>query len=242
MKCSASAAGSLVRKERTMPRWRSRAFRPLPRPTPTMSPPLASLTLSPSFWMDCTSAIWPLGEKITLTPTRMEPVSTRPTTTTPASSVSCTFSTGSLNGFSAGRFMGPSSSKTSKAGFPGYQPVSEDLETRLSPCRPEIGTKGTSFCLYPTSFKKAETTFLISSNFAAASSKERSSILDTQTTMLLMPMVKQQSASSRARPVSTAASNSLLGAGTTSTATSARDVTLKRFFAKSAWPGVSIAV
>mmetsp|Transcript_83898 Transcript_83898/g.264879 ORF Transcript_83898/g.264879 Transcript_83898/m.264879 type:complete len:259 (-) Transcript_83898:16-792(-) len=237
-KCSASAAGSLVRKDATMPRRRSRAFTALPRATPTTSPPLASLTRSPSLWMDRTSPICPPGEKITLMPVRSEPVSTRPTTTVPASSFSCTLSTGSLNGFSAGLLMGPISSRTSIADLPAYQPA---LDTRLSPCRPEIGTKGTSFCLYPTSFRKAVTTFLTSSNLAAGSSKDASSILLTQTATLFMPMVKLESASSRARPLSTAASNSLV-AGTTRTATSVMEVTLSRFLAKSALPGVSIAV
>mmetsp|Transcript_37981 Transcript_37981/g.86352 ORF Transcript_37981/g.86352 Transcript_37981/m.86352 type:complete len:226 (-) Transcript_37981:59-736(-) len=225
-----------------MPRWRLRALTAAPRDTPTMSPPLASLTRWPSFWMDLTSANWPPGEKITLMPVRMVPVSTRPTITVPASSSSCTFSTGSLNGFSAGLLMGPISSRTSKADLPPYQPISEDLVARLSPWRPETGTKGTSFCLYPTSFKKVVTTFLISSNLALGSSKEASSILVTQTTMLLMPIVKQQRASSRALPLSTAASNSFGAAGTTRTATSAMEVTLSKFLTKSGLPGVSIAV
>mmetsp|Transcript_96310 Transcript_96310/g.281370 ORF Transcript_96310/g.281370 Transcript_96310/m.281370 type:complete len:243 (-) Transcript_96310:364-1092(-) len=242
MKVSASAAGSFVRKEATIPRLTSPAFTAVPRDTPTMSPPLASFTCSPSFSMDRTSAIWPPGENITLTPVRRVPVSTRPTMTVPASSCSCTFSTGSLKGFSAGLLMGPISSSTSRADLPLYQSVCADLDTRLSPDKPEMGTKGTSFCLYPTSFRKALTTFLTSSNLALGSSTETSSILVTQTLMLLMPMVKLQSASSRARPVSTAASNSLAGAGTARMATSAMEVTLSRFLAKSALPGVSIAV
>mmetsp|Transcript_30299 Transcript_30299/g.85462 ORF Transcript_30299/g.85462 Transcript_30299/m.85462 type:complete len:230 (-) Transcript_30299:334-1023(-) len=228
--------------EATMPRV---IFRMPPSPstlTPTMSPPLASLTGSSSLWIDRASAVMPLGEKISLAPGRRVPVSTRPTITVPVPGMLQTLSTGSLSGFSAGRLMGPQSSRTLIAGLPEYQLIAGDAVVRFSPCRPVMGTNGTSFCLYPTSFKNVFTAFLISSNLAEAYSTEGSSSLVTHTTMFLMPMVKHPSASSRVRPLSMPASNSLAVAGTTRMATSAREVTENMFFAKSRWPGVSIAV
>mmetsp|Transcript_130569 Transcript_130569/g.279156 ORF Transcript_130569/g.279156 Transcript_130569/m.279156 type:complete len:219 (+) Transcript_130569:463-1119(+) len=218
-----------------MPRRTSPGFAAPPMATPTMSPPVASVTRSPSFWMDLASATMPLGEKIILRPSRSVPVSTRPTMTVPASAVSKTLSTGKRNGFSAGRLIGPMASSASMAEGPEYHDNagSEDFPARLSPRSPEIGTKGTSFCLYPTSFKKVFTAFLISSNLAEENCTETSSILVTQTAMFLMPMVKQQSASSRVRPLSAPASHSPAAADTARMATSAKEVTLSMLLTKS---------
>merc|ERR1719369_367931 len=108
----------------------------------------------------------------------MIPVSTRPTGTVPMPPILKTSCKGSLRGFSVGLLGGTMESRASKRvvplaspslrliSHPLYQDMLEDASNMLSPCHPEMGTKGTAAGLYPTFLIKLETSLVISSKRA----------------------------------------------------------------------------
>merc|ERR1719189_990491 len=111
-------------------------------------------------------------------PGLMIPVSTLPTGTVPIPPILYTSWRGSLRGLSVGLVGGMTESRASRRVMPLalpsflstlhplYQDMLVDAWIILSPCHPEMGTKGTEAGLYPTFLMKPETSLLISSNLA----------------------------------------------------------------------------
>merc|ERR1719445_1863448 len=110
-------------------------------------------------------------------------------------------SKGSLRGLSVGLVGGMMESRASRRvvplAFPSlrstFHPLYQDMFvlvcSMLSPCQPEMGTKGTATGLYPTFLMKPETSFLISSNLASLYGGSVESILLTATMSCFTPRV-----------------------------------------------------
>merc|ERR1719384_2846394 len=145
---------------------------------PTLSPGVASGRDSWCISTDLTSVVSMLGAKVTTMPGLIIPVSTRPTGTVPIPPILYTSWRGSLKGLSVGLVGGMIESRASSrvvplalpsflsTFHPLYQDMLELVVNMLSPCHPEMGTKGTATGLYPTFLMKPETSFWISSNLA----------------------------------------------------------------------------
>merc|ERR1719474_1165051 len=111
-------------------------------------------------------------------PGLMIPVSTLPTGTVPIPPILYTSWRGSLKGLSVGLVGGMIESRASSRVVPlalpsflsTFHPLYQDMLSlvlsMLSPCHPEMGTKGTPAGLYPTFLINPETSFWISSNLA----------------------------------------------------------------------------
>merc|ERR1719442_19359 len=145
---------------------------------PTLSPGTASGRDSWCISTDLTSVVNMLGAKVTTMPGLMIPVSTLPTGTVPIPPILYTSWRGSLRGLSVGLAGGMTASRASRRVIPlalpsflsTFQPLYQDILSEalimLSPCHPEMGTKGTATGLYPTFLMKPATSFWISSNLA----------------------------------------------------------------------------
>merc|ERR1719383_338120 len=145
---------------------------------PTLSPGTASGRDSWCISTDLTSVVTALGAKVTTMPGLMMPVSTRPTGTVPIPPILYTSCRGRRRGLSLGREGGRMESRASRRVMPlalpsflsTFHPLYQDMFSEalimLSPCHPEMGTKGTATGLYPTFLMKFWTSFWISSNLA----------------------------------------------------------------------------
>merc|ERR1712048_71931 len=172
-----SLAGSFLESEATLPRRISltETFLTL---KPTLSPGRASGRDSWCISTDLTSVVTLAGAKVTTMPGLITPVSTRPTGTVPMPPILYTSWRGSLRGLSVGLVGGMMESRASSRvvpealpsflsmAHPLYQDIFWLVCNMLSPCHPEMGTKGTAAGLYPTFLMNPDTSFWISSNLA----------------------------------------------------------------------------
>merc|ERR1719323_742308 len=122
---------------------------------PTLSPGTALGRDSWCISTDLTSVVKLLGAKVMTMPGLMIPVSTRPTGTVPMPPILTSWR-GKRRGLSVGRVGGMMASRASKRvvpfAFPSLRVISQPLyqdmlvegSNMLSPCHPEMGTKGTA--------------------------------------------------------------------------------------------------
>mmetsp|Transcript_34620 Transcript_34620/g.114688 ORF Transcript_34620/g.114688 Transcript_34620/m.114688 type:complete len:211 (+) Transcript_34620:455-1087(+) len=189
--------------------------------TRAFSPPMRYDTSSWSSHSWSTSTVTRLGITQSLSPTRMVPCSTLPSTMVP---MSLYFERmGSRSALSRLRSQAGSWSSTSRKQGPSIQPGSENGAMTLAAVSAEMGTKTTSFLtLYPQPFRKGESLSLHSSKRSFDHFTVGSSILLMTTTSSRTPRVFASNACSRVCPPrSKPVSNSPLRAEMTSTPTSA---------------------
>src|SRR3990172_8054952 len=151
---------------------RRRSFLSTPRTlNPTLSPGSACWIDSWCISIDFTSPILSAGMKWTFMPTFRTPVSTRPTGTVPAPVIEYTSWMGSRRGLSVGFGGTWRSLKAATRVGPLYQPIFVDGFAMLSPLYALMGMKGILSTLYPTDFRRVETSDLMSLNRASLDRK-----------------------------------------------------------------------
>src|SRR3990172_1835837 len=138
---------------------------------PTLSPGSAWGICSWCISMLLISPILSEGMKWTFMPTFRTPVSIRPTGTVPAPVIEYTSWMGSRRGLSVGFGGTWSSLKAATRVGPLYQPIFVDGFAMLSPLYALMGMKGILSTLYPTDFRRVETSDLMSLNRASLDRK-----------------------------------------------------------------------